>query len=61
MEPLFVVAKIIGSPGKNDNLIFHSKLFQFYYDLLSFNYDQVVSVIITIRYSTVTFGNARIT
>jgi len=27
MEPLFVVAKIIGSPGKNDSLLFHSKLF----------------------------------
>jgi len=28
MELLFVVAKIIGSPGKNDSLLFHSKLFQ---------------------------------
>jgi len=27
MEALFVVAKIIGSPGKNDSLLFHSKLF----------------------------------
>jgi len=27
MEPLFVVAKIIGSPGKNGSLRFHSKLF----------------------------------
>jgi len=27
VEPLFVVAKIIGSPGKNDSLLFHSKLF----------------------------------
>jgi len=27
MDPLFVVAKIIGSPGKNDSLLFHSKLF----------------------------------
>jgi len=28
MEPLFVVAKIMGSPGKNDSLLFYSKLFQ---------------------------------
>jgi len=27
MEPLFIVAKIIGSRGTNDNLLFHSKLF----------------------------------
>jgi len=27
MEPLFIVAKIIGSPGRNDSLLFHSKLF----------------------------------
>jgi len=27
MEPLFVVAKIAGSHGKNDSLLFHSKLF----------------------------------
>jgi len=27
MELLFVVAKIIGSPSKNDSLLFHSKLF----------------------------------
>jgi len=27
MEPLFVVAKMIGSPGKSDSLLFHSKLF----------------------------------
>jgi len=27
MEQLFVVAKIIESPGKNDCLLFHSKLF----------------------------------
>jgi len=27
MELLFVVAKIIGSPGKNDSLLLHSKLF----------------------------------
>jgi len=26
MELLFVVAKIIGSRGKNDSLLFHSKL-----------------------------------
>jgi len=26
-EPLFVAAKKIGSRGKNDNLLFHSKLF----------------------------------
>ena len=26
MELLFVVAKIIGSPDKNDSLLFHSKL-----------------------------------
>jgi len=28
MEPLFVVAKMTGSPGKNDSLLFHSKLFR---------------------------------
>jgi len=27
MEPLFVVAKMIGSPGKNDSQPLHSKLF----------------------------------
>jgi len=27
MELLFVVAKLVGSPGKNDSLLFHSKLF----------------------------------
>jgi len=27
MEPLFVVTKIIGLLGKNDSLLFHSKLF----------------------------------
>jgi len=27
MELLIVVATIIGSPGKNDSLLFHSKLF----------------------------------
>jgi len=27
METLFVVARTIGSPGKNDNLHFNSKLF----------------------------------
>jgi len=27
MEPFFVAAKIIGSPGKNDSPLFHSKLF----------------------------------
>jgi len=27
MEALLVVAKIIGSPGKNDRLLIHSKLF----------------------------------
>jgi len=26
MEPLFVVGKIIGSPGKTNSLLFHSKL-----------------------------------
>jgi len=26
MELLIVVAKIVGSPGKNDSLLFHSKL-----------------------------------
>jgi len=26
MEPLFVVAQIIGFPGKNDSLLFHSKI-----------------------------------
>ena len=26
MEPLFVAAKIIGSPGKIGSLLFHSKL-----------------------------------
>jgi len=45
MEPLIVVAKIIGSPGKNDGLLFHSNCFKGYYD----------------HYSTVAFGNARIT
>jgi len=34
MEPLFVVAKIIGSPGKNDGL-------------LSFSFKIVVDVIVT--------------
>jgi len=28
MEPLFVVAKIVESTGKNDRLLFHSKLFE---------------------------------
>jgi len=27
MEPLFVVGKIIGSPGKNDSRFFHPKWF----------------------------------
>jgi len=27
MELLFVVAKIMGSPGKCDSLLYHSKLF----------------------------------
>jgi len=27
MEPLFVVAKIMGSPQENDSPLFHSKLF----------------------------------
>jgi len=45
MEPLFAVAKIIGSPGRYDILLFHSKLFKCDYD----------------HCSTVAFGNARIT
>jgi len=28
MEPFSVEGKIIGSPGKNDHLLFHWKLFQ---------------------------------
>jgi len=28
MEPLFVVVKIIGSPGKNDSLLFQSNCFK---------------------------------
>jgi len=24
MEPLFVVAEVMGSPGKNDSMLFHS-------------------------------------
>jgi len=27
MQPLFIAAKMIGSHGKNDSLLFHSKLF----------------------------------
>ena len=27
MQPLVVVVKILGSPGKNDSLLFHSKMF----------------------------------
>jgi len=40
-EPLFVAAKIIASPGKNDSLLFHSKLLKCGYD----------------HCSTVAFGN----
>jgi len=32
MEPHFVVAKTIGSSGKNDSLLFHSKFFKCDYD-----------------------------
>jgi len=50
MEPLFMVAKIVGSPGKNDN------------PQPTFPVKIVLSVIITITVqSTVTFGNARMT
>jgi len=28
MEPLFILANIIGSSGKNESLLFHSKLFK---------------------------------
>jgi len=45
MELLFVVAKIIGSPGKNASLLFIQNCFKRDYD----------------RYSTVAFGSARIT
>jgi len=45
METLFVVAKIIGSPGENNSLLFHSKLLKWDYD----------------HCSIVAFGNARIT
>jgi len=45
MEPLFVVAKIIGSPGKNDSLLFIQNCFKCDYD----------------HHSTAAFGNARIT
>jgi len=41
-EPLFVVAEIIGSPGKNDSLLFHSNIFWVWlWPLQSFerNYD----------------------
>jgi len=48
MEPLFVVAKIVGSPCKNDNQPFPFKI--------------VLSVIMTTAVeSTVAFGNAQIT
>jgi len=50
MEPLFVVAKIIGSPGKNDS------------PQPTFSVKIVLSVIMTMTVqSTVAFGNARIT
>jgi len=42
MEPLFVIAKIIRSLGKNDSLLFHSKLFKCDYD-----HHKVLSVIMT--------------
>jgi len=54
MEPLFVVAKITESPGKNDNLLFHSKLFQVWlWALLSFegDYDQL-TVTVLLRLAT---------
>jgi len=44
MKPLFVVAKIIRSPGKNDSFFFIQSCFKCDYD----------------HYSTVAFGNARI-
>jgi len=42
MEPLFVVAKIIGSSGKNDCLLFHSKLFyvRLWYLWLLYSFDR---------------------
>jgi len=53
VEPLFVVAKTIGSPGKNDSLLFHSKLFKLWlWPLQSFERDDD-------HYSPVAFGNAR--
>jgi len=33
MEALFVVAKVMRSPGKNDRLLFHSKFFKCDHDL----------------------------
>ena len=45
IEPLFNVAKIIGSPGRNDSLFVIQNCFKCDDD----------------RYSTVAFGNARIT
>jgi len=38
MEPLFVVVKIIGSPGKNDSLRLHSKFLKCDYDHHSAEY-----------------------
>jgi len=38
MELIFVVAKIIGSPGKNDSLLFHSNYFKCDYDHHSTEY-----------------------
>jgi len=40
---MFVAAKILGSPGKNDSLLFHSELFQGNND-----HHKVLSVIMTI-------------
>jgi len=43
METLFVVAKIMESPGKNDSLLFHPNCFKRAYD-----HYKVLSMIMTI-------------
>jgi len=54
MESLFVVGKMIGSPGKNDCLLLHSKLlYVWLWPMQSFECDYDL-------YTTVAFGNARI-
>jgi len=56
MEPLFVVAKIIGSSVKNNYLLFHSKLFYvrlwYLWPLYSFERDY--------DHCGTAFGNAQI-